>query len=303
MLTYKPFGKRVPDTQYRKLLERIKREGESVLPQHGEEARMVIGHQMDFDLANGFPIATERDLVSGGKRSGFNQALGELFAFLHGVHTLIDLEQFGCYWWRPDITDEKCRKRGLEPGDLGPGSYGPAWCSFPTNGGTPFNQIIHVVEQIRELPHLRTHFITPWIPQYIGRGKGKTQKVVVAPCHGWVHVFVNPREGTLSLHHLQRSADTPVGLVFNIIQYAALACMLAQVTGYRANRLVYTISDAHIYEKQLPDVEEILATQPKPFPTVLIDKDVRDILDFRQDHFVVTDYFPQLPRRVIWTPR
>ncbi|MBI3956890.1 MAG: thymidylate synthase [Candidatus Kerfeldbacteria bacterium] len=303
-MLYWPFNDRRPDRQYRDLLSRILLEGRRVQTQQNEPALRVIGHQMRFDLANGFPIVTERDLVSApeGKQSQFAMAIAELCAFLNGAQTLTQMQAFGCGWWKPWVTAEKCARRGLEPGDLGPGSYGAAFRRFPTAEGEPFDQMTHLVEQIRELPHLRTHVISPWIPQYIGRGKGKTQKVVVAPCHGWVHVFVDEEQETLSLHHFQRSADAPVGLVFNLIQYAALTLMLAQVTGYRAEELVFTLSDAHIYRDQRQDVEEMLETTPRRFPTVTLDPSVSDLFAFRPQHFTVSDYEPSLERRMIWTP-
>ena len=300
LVEYKPFLERKPDRQYRELLIRIKNEGVRVMPQQEEEAIMILGHQMRFSLNNGFPMVTERDLFS--IPSQFKMAIAELCAFLNGARTLEEMKKFGCGWWSRWVTPEKCAKRGLKPGDLGPGSYGPAFHDFPTADGKTFNQINHLVEQIRELPQLRTHFVSPWIPQYIGRGKNKVQKVVVAPCHGWIHVAVFPNTGELSLHHYQRSADSPVGLVFNLIQYAALTLMLAQVTNYQAKELVYTISDAHIFLKQMEDVNELLATEPRPFPTVIINPNVKNIFDFRPEDFVVRDYHPSLPRRVIWTP-
>lgn len=301
MITYKPFSQRKPDSQYRQLLWLIKENGEAVETQQEHPALCLFGHQMRFRLDNGFPIITERDLVSGTK-SILCQSLGELFAFLHGARTQKELEQFGCWWWKDWVTPEKCVKRGLKPEDLGDGSYGAAWVHFPTKDGAEFNQIQHLVEQIRELPHLRTHFVSPWIPQYIGRGKGKTQKVVVAPCHGWFHVRINPAAGELSLHHFQRSADVAVGLACNLIEYAALTLMLAQVTGYKAKELVYTLSDAHIYFGQLNDVCDMLTTEPQPLPTVTVNPEVKNLLDFRQQDFLVQDYKPQLSRRKIWTP-
>jgi len=304
MIQYKEFSKRKADTQYRDLLKRIKNEGQKVYSQQEENALMVFGHQMRFDLKNGFPVITERDLVSTekGRPSQFQLALGELCAFLNGARTLEEMKKFGCGWWSRWVTEKKCAKRGLEPGDLGPGSYGPAWRSFPTSEGEPFDQITHLIEQIREIPHLRTHIVTPWIPQYLGRGEGKQQKVVVVPCHGWFQVLVNTYTKELSLHHFQRSADVPVGLVFNLIQYAALTLMISQITGYKPVELVYTTSDTHIFLTQMVDVEEILQTKPQPFPTVTMDPDIKDIFAFRPEHFEVTDYKPQLPRRSIWTP-
>lgn len=301
MVIYKPAEERIPDIQYRQLLKKIRDEGETVETQQEHPAKRIIGHQMRFNLENGFPIITERDLASGNK-SVFSQSLGELFAFLHGAKTQKELERFGCYWWKDWVTTEKCAKRELPEGNLGHGSYGAAWHDFPTADGGSFNQIQHLVEQVNELPHLRTHFVSPWIPQYIGRGKGKIQKVVVAPCHGWIHVLVNIATNELTLHHFQRSADVPVGLVCNLIEYAALTLMLSQVTSYKAKELVYTISDAHIYLGQMNDVDKILVAQPQIFPTVQLDPNVKNLLDFRQEHFTITGYQPQLTRRKIWTP-
>ncbi len=291
------------DTQYRELLFRILNEGVKVDSHQGEPAFRVVGHMMRFNLSNGFPIITERDLCSSkdGIHSIFYQALGELFAFLHGAHTQKQLESFGCLWWKRWVTEEKCAKRGLESGDLGPGSYGPAWTAFPTAEGSSFNQITHLIEQIKELPHLSTHYVSPWIPQYIGRGKGKQQKVVVAPCHGWIHVLTDQKK-RLTLFHSQRSADVPVGLVANLIQYAALTMMIAQVTGYIPHELVYCISNAHIFEMQIKAVEEMLMTSPSILPTVTIDPGVTSLLDFRQNHFKVSNYNPRLPSHIIRTP-
>lgn len=304
VVDYTSFDLRVPDIQYRSLLHRIKASGRVVMPQQGEEARCVVGHQMHFRLRDGFPLITERDLLTttAGKPSQFALAIAELVAFLNGAQTLDEMRGYGCGWWSRWVTAEKCAKRGLPPGDLGPGSYGPAWRRFPTAEGQPFDQITHLLEQMRELPHLRTHFVSPWIPQYIGRGQGKQQRVVVAPCHGWLHTIINQDRRELTLHHFQRSADAPVGLVFNLIQYAALTMMLAQVLGLTAHELVYTISDAHIYAKQLPDVDDLLATEPHRFPTVTLDPTITDLFAFRPEHFIVADYYPQLPPRKIWTP-
>jgi thymidylate synthase len=127
----------------------------------------------------------------------------------------------------------------------------------------------------------------------------------VAPCHGWVHIHINPDLGTLSLHHFQRSADAPVGLVFNLIQYAALTMMLAQVLGYRAHTLVYTTSDTHIYRRQMDDVLTLTSVQPQALPTVTFTEEgsqVRDLFAFRPQHFTVADYVPQNGRMKIWTP-
>lgn len=301
---YRHYDAREPDAQYARLLHRIRESGEEVFPQQEEAALQLIAPQLRFDLENGFPIITERDLVTPGKSGSsiFTGAIGELAAFLNGEHTQEGLERYGVRWWKRWVTPEKCAKRGLPPGDLGPGSYGCAFRAFPTLEGKPFDQITNVIEQIQELPHLRTHFVSPWIPQYLYRGKGKQQKVVVVPCHGWFHIFAHPDTRYMDMHHVQRAGDVPVGVVANFIQYAALLMMIAQVTGYTARTLYYTISDAHIYEKQLPSVATLLNAEPQRLPTVHLDPDVTDIFAFRASHFSVADYHPQNERMEIWTP-
>lgn len=292
----KTTDQRTPDSQYREALARIMEHGREVKPIHGEKARMIAGLQMRFDLENGFPLITERDLsklMKGG--------LSEHFAFLHGARTQAELEQWGCKWWNKWVTPEKCAIFGLEPGDLGPGSYGPAWTAFPTAEGKPFNQIIEVMRQLKERPYLRTHVITPWIPQYTIQHSDLTRKVVVAPCHGYLHILAYPETKEISVHHFQRSGDMPVGVPFNMIQYAAFTLMVAQIMGYTARELVYTISDAHIYESQYEHVKELLSREPKRLPTVTLDPSITNILDFRPEHFTLSDYDPH-PAMTIPTP-
>ncbi|HEV8353272.1 MAG TPA: thymidylate synthase [bacterium] len=305
-MDYLPFAQRTPDTQYRDLLLRILTMGEEVVTEHGTAALKIIGHQMRFRLDNGFPVVTERDVVStaksGSRPSPFHQALGEFCAFLNGAQTQRELEAFGCFWWDRWVTADAAGPFGLEPGDLGPGSYGAAFRRYPAPGGGTFDQLTHLLEQIRSRPDARHHELSPWIPPYVLAANGQARRAIVPPCHGWVHVHVNSRTGDLVLTHRQRSADAPVGLVFNLIHYAAFALMLERVTGYRARELVYWIDDAHIYLGQVEDVRAMLATEPQRFPTVALDPDVTDLFAFRAHHFAVTDYHPRLPRRRIQTP-
>lgn len=304
MVAYKPFHERTPDTQYRDLLARILEMGEEVPTRQGVPALRLVGHLMRFPLENGFPVITERDLVSTPKTrpSPFHQALGEICAFLNGAQTQRELEEYGCFWWADWVTAEECAKFGLPPGDLGPASYGAAFRRFPTAEGAPFDQVAQLIEQIKTHPHVRHHELTPWIPQYLLQSNGRRRQAVVPPCHGWVHVHVNPHTGTLVLSHRQRSADAPVGLVFNLIHYAALTLMIGRVTGYAPKELVYFIDDAHIYLNQIEDVQAMLATEPQRLPTVHLDPTVTSIFAFRPQHFAATDYHPQLGRRRIPTP-
>lgn len=302
MIQCKPYIERTPDTQYRELLRYIIDSGEEVTTKHGVKAKKIVGHLLRFDLRNGFPIITERNIVSPFKKSTkppeWQQALGELCAFLNGAQTQTDLEKFGCYWWEQWVTEEQNARRGLESGDLGPASYGAAFRRFPSADG-PFDQIAALVRQIREDPTNRYHEINPWIPQYLLR---PDRKAAVPPCHGWFHVHINVDRGTLTLSHRQRSADAPVGLVFNLIHYAALTMMIGQVTGYIPATLVYILDDVHIYLNQIEAVEQMLAeTKPGRFPSVHVDPSVTDIFAFRREHFSVEDYHPG-PKRRIPTP-
>ncbi len=282
----KPFEERSPDTQYRDRLAYILEHGERVTSQQGVDALTVIAPPpMRFKLENGFPMITERSVKGFWKGS-----IGEICAFINGARTLEQLESFGCKFWTPWGTPEKAAKRGLEIGDLGPGSYGAAFHDFPTLDGSGYNQVKNIVEQMIEFPHLRTHFISPWIPQYIIRGSGKQQKVVVVPCHGWIHLRII--DNKLTLHMFQRSADFPVGVPSNMIQYAALLMMLAHVTKTEPYAFVHSFSDAHIYVDQVDTVKELLTREPKRFPTVEMVTPKEDIFAFRSDDFALSDYDP-----------
>lgn len=291
---YLPYNKRRADNQYQNLLKEILEKGlrEEKTQLVNKENKPVgaislFGSKpMVFNLENGFPMITERSMAS-----FWREPIGEIFAFINGAHTQRQLEEFGCHWWKAWVTEKKCSKRGLETGDLGPGSYGTAFHDFPTKEGQPFNQFQHLVEQIREFPHLRTHMITPFIPQYIVRGKDKTQKVVVVPCHGLIHVRIIDKKLTLTM--VQRSGDVPIGVPSNMIQYAALTLALAHVTGYQPYQYVHTILDAHIYEDQVSLVKELISQRPKKFPTVRITNPPNNIFSFRKENFALWDYHPR----------
>ena len=287
-MRYLPPGAREPDSQYRQILERIVASGAAVPTRQGPAALTLMQQTMRFDLPNGFPVITERSV-----KSFWRKPIGELCAFINGATTLDELADFGCDWWGAWATPQKTSSRGLPPGHLGPGSYGGAFRHFPAADGSEFDQFAHLVEQITELPNDRTHFVSPWIPQYQVRGRGKTPRTTIAPCHGWVHVRVIG--GNLHLHMFQRSGDVPVGVPANMIQYAALLLMLEQLTGITAAAYYHTISDAHIYEDQMDSVMVMLGRQARRLPTVGLTEEgakVNDIHDFRAEHFELSDYEP-----------
>lgn len=297
---------RAPDRQYHELLQRLHEMGHVALSGMDEGSRELLGHMMRFDLRNGFPLITERDLTRGttqdiisnyesnpGKRlvaGAVKQGLAEIIGFINGARTQEELESYGCKFWRPWTTDEaKAKKRGLELGDLGPGSYGAAFHDFPYDD-TTFDQYAAMIEQIKARPELRTHIISPFIPPYISRAPGRTQKVLVVPCHGLQHYNIDTVNKEISLVHWQRSADVPIGLPFNMVHYGALLMMVGQVTGYTPKELVFQISNAHIYDQHDEHVKELLTREPMAFPRLTIDPGVKRLEDFRVEHFWIEDY-------------
>lgn len=290
-----PFEDRVIDTQYRDLLAKIMDDGEKITnPWHGEECRVLYGQQMRFDISNGMPVITERDM------SGplFGGALGEHIAFLNGARTHKELSLYGCKWWSRWVTKEKCAVFRLKEGDLGHGSYGVAWTKFPTPDGGTFNQIDGVIKQMRDFPFAFGHRITNWMPSEVLGWADRKRSTVVAPCHGDVSFFINVEKGELTLLHDQRSADVPVGLTFNMIQYTALGMMVAQVLGYNFTKLIYNIRNAHIYEQQYESVKELLSREPRFLPAMTLDPDVKDIFSFRPEHFGLEDYHPHSKMKI-----
>lgn len=280
---YKPLGKRVPDTQYQDRLRHILKHGilAKDTPQ-GVGALTCFGTlpQMIFDLSNGVPLITDR------KISFWKKAVAEIIAFINGARTIDEIKSYGCDFW--EDYRGKGTGIGLTPNDMGPGSYGPAFHDFEIPGGGTLNQFEQLIEQIQKYPGMRTHLITPWKPYYTARGEDR--KVIVAPCHGWLHFRV--LDGKLHMQMNQRSADMPIGVPSNMIQYSALFLMVCQVTGYAPGNYIHSFSDAHIYEDQVEKVRELVERKPAPFPVLRLDSSVKNLFDFRVYHFLIEEYEP-----------
>src|SRR3954447_3645508 len=291
MPRYLPFEERRPSSEYQNMLRTIRESGVRVETKQGEGALALAGCSMRFPMAHGAAVITERSI------KGFvGKAIGELCAFINGARTLDELAAFGCDWWGPWATREKTESRGLEPGDLGPGSYGHAFRNFTTDldGGDPgFDQLPHLVKKLRDLPMDRTALLSPWIPQANHRAAGVKSRNTIAPCHGWVHFLVFGDK--LHVVHNQRSGDTPIGVPSNMAQYTALGLMVEQLTGCEFVEYVHWIQYGHIYANQLPHVDEMLTREPRRLPTLTLNdagRAVTDIHDFRAEHFELADYDP-----------
>ncbi|MFW5887749.1 MAG: thymidylate synthase [Bacteriovoracia bacterium] len=304
MIEYKQYDKRTPDNQYNDLLKQIRETGKDKVPIHArldenkgtghQNSKEITGAMLSYNMANGFPILTCRNL-----QKVFKGAVGEIIAFLNGARTLDDLEKNGCpkIFWESWVTKEKCKHFGLEEGDLGSGSYGASLANFQTRNGSEFNQVDAVLKQMQKLPFLRTHILTTWNPPHSmgDEDQGVKREVVVAPCHGnFVHFVLFDDQKELEMTHTQRSADVPVGLQINIMEWAALGMMVAHLLGYKFTKYTHFLSNPHYYDIQDESVSEILSREVRPFPTVKLEpnRKVERLQDFRPDDFVIEDYNP-----------
>ncbi|OGB73769.1 thymidylate synthase [candidate division Kazan bacterium RIFCSPHIGHO2_01_FULL_44_14] len=310
---YLPYEQRQPNIQLELIGERVL-DGENSWREdspQGFDTIKTVGVQLRFAMEQGFPISTARDMLAPIMRGEqtlpniFEQAIGEWAAFANGAHTTAKFEKFGCYWWDRFLPGDRTAFVGLLEGDNGAGSYGPAFTNFPTHEGVGFDQLTGVIEQMKKFPSLRNHLVSPWIAPYAFRGK--SQKVLVAPCHGWMHFMINTKEGALTMHHIQRSGDLFVGVQgCNIPQYAVVGLVVANILGLKFKELVYTISDAHVYDykDQIKKVRKIIKrakTNARAFPTVWLQRNFTALAEMRPEHFHVEDYNPH-PKMLVPTP-
>jgi len=257
---------------YLDLLQRILDDGAEKGDRTGTGTRSVFGHQMRFDLREGFPLVTTKKVHT---RSVF----AELLWFLRGDTNVKWLQDRGVSIW-----DEWADADG----DLGP-VYGYQWRSWPTPTGEHVDQIAQVVENLRRDPDSRRHIVSAWnvadIPQ-----------MALAPCHALFQFYVAPDPdggpGRLSCQLYQRSADVFLGVPFNIASYALLTHMVAQVTGLRVRDFVHTLGDAHLYRNHLDHARLQLTREPRPLPTLRLDPSVTELDAFDLEHIAVEGYDP-----------
>jgi len=268
--------------QYLDLLRRILEEGRSRPDRTGTGTLGVFGHQMRFDLRAGFPLLTTKKLH-------LKSIIHELIWFLSGDTDVGTLQGAGVRIWNEWATAEQTARFGRRPGDLGP-VYGHQWRNF---GATPkpdgtyatdgVDQIRRAVALIRGEPHSRRILVTGWNPR-------EADQVALPPCHTLFQLYV--QDGELSCQLYQRSADVFLGVPFNIASYALLTLMMAQVTDLRPGDFVHTFGDAHLYRNHVEQARLQLTREPKALPRLLLDPDVRDLFDFRHEHFRLEGYEP-----------
>jgi thymidylate synthase len=252
--------------QYLELMRRVRQDGVRKTDRTGTGTLSIFGHQMRFDLADGFPLVTT-------KRLHVKSIIHELIWFLSGDTNTAYLKANGVSIW-----DEWADERG----DLGP-VYGKQWRSWSAPGGRTIDQIAQVVETLRTDPDSRRMIVSAWNPADI-------PAMALAPCHCLFQFYVG--EGRLSCQLYQRSADVFIGVPFNIASYALLTIMMAQVAGLEPGEFVHTFGDAHLYLNHLEQAEEQLKRSPRPLPRMEINKAVRSISDFTFDDFTLRGYDP-----------
>lgn len=252
--------------QYLELLNRILNEGTRKSDRTGTGTLSVFGHQMRFDMAEGFPLLTTKKLH-------LKSIIYELLWFLRGDTNVKYLHDHGVRIW-DEWADEN--------GELGP-IYGHEWRSWPDYQGGTIDQIANVVDQIRRAPDSRRMIVSAW-------NVAEVDSMALPPCHTMFQFYV--AEGRLSLQLYQRSADTFLGVPFNIASYALLLQMMAQVTGLQPGEFIHTTGDTHLYLNHLDQARLQLTRPPRKLPRMVINPDVKSIFDFTYEDFRLEGYDP-----------
>ncbi|MEX6505133.1 thymidylate synthase [Jiella sp. M17.18] len=250
--------------QYLDLLQLVLDTGAVKSDRTGTGTRSVFGHQMRFDLSDGFPLLTTKKLH-------IRSIVHELLWFLKGDTNIAYLRENGVRIW-DEWADEN--------GDLGP-VYGAQWRSWPDYHGGHIDQIANVVRQIRTNPNSRRLIVSAWNPALV-------DEMALPPCHCLFQFYV--ADGKLSCQLYQRSADIFLGVPFNIASYALLTAMVAQVTGLKAGDFVHTLGDAHLYADHLDQARLQLTRQPLNLPRLVLNPAVDDLFAFRFEDIAVEDY-------------
>lgn len=252
--------------QYHDLLRKILAEGVERADRTGTGTISIFGHQMRFDLSQGFPVVTTKKLH-------LRSIIHELLWFLKGDTNIKYLKDNGVSIW-DEWADEN--------GDLGP-VYGYQWRSWPTPNGGSIDQISKVIEQIKTNPYSRRHLVVAYNPADV-------DKMALPPCHAFFQFYVS--EGKLSCQLYQRSADVFLGVPFNIASYALLTMMVAQVTGLVPREFIHTFGDAHLYLNHIEQAKLQLTRDFRPLPRMILNQNVKNIFDFKYEDFQLVGYDP-----------
>ncbi|MBS7326117.1 MAG: thymidylate synthase [Thiopseudomonas sp.] len=250
--------------QYLDLMRHVRDHGTDKADRTGTGTRSIFGHQMRFDLADGFPLVTT-------KKCHLRSIIHELLWFLQGDTNIKYLQDNGVRIW-DEWADEN--------GDLGP-VYGYQWRNWPAPNGESIDQISKLVQMIKTNPDSRRLIVSAWNPALV-------DDMALPPCHALFQFYV--ANGKLSCQLYQRSADIFLGVPFNIASYALLTMMLAQVCDLELGEFIWSGGDCHLYSNHMEQVEEQLSREPFPLPTMKINPEVKDVFAFRFEDFELCDY-------------
>ena len=297
--------------QYLALLQDIKDNGVVKTDRTGTGTKSVFGRQVRYDLADGFPAVTTKKLY-------FNSVVHELLWFLQGAGNIEYLAQNNVHIWDewpfkayleknnlpvPEVNSKEWKTQmkafidrvatdhdfAVKWGDLGP-VYGVQWRKWPDGNGGHIDQISNVIDTIKRNPDSRRIIVSAWnvaeIPEIVEIGG-------LPPCHSLFQFNVS--DGKLDLHLYQRSADTFLGVPFNIASYSLLLAMIAQVTGLRAGEFIHTLADTHLYLNHTEQVDEQLSRTPKELPTLWLNPNIKSIDDFTFEDIRLENYDPHPP--------
>ncbi len=302
-------NKRHPEYQYLDLLKDIMDNGfEKHEFNSGIAIRSVFGRMMRFDLSKGFPLLTTKKVFMRG-------IIHELLWFLHGETNIKYLVDNDVHIWdewpykeykkkmeKGEVTvmtqDEFINKIKNEAdfakewGELGP-VYGRQWRKWKASDGREIDQLAWAIEKTKKYPDRKHVVVSAWNPEYVYEMALPGASMAIPPCHTLFNI--NVTNGKLSLLLYQRSADTFLGVPFNIASYSLLTMILAQVCGYEAGEFVHMLGDTHIYGNHYEQVKEQMSREPRPFPTIKINPEVKNIDDFKFEDFTLENYDPHPP--------
>ena len=262
--------------QYHDLIKHVVATGTEKHDRTGTGTKSVFGHQMRFDLGEGFPMVTTKKLH-------LKSIIYELLWFLNGDTNIQYLQENGVRIWN-EWADEN--------GDLGP-VYGHQWRNWNSE---EIDQISDVIKTLKNNPDSRRMMVSAWNPSVMpDTSKPFAEnvangKAALPPCHAFFQFYV--ADGKLSCQLYQRSADIFLGVPFNIASYALFTMMMAQVCGYQAGDFIHTFGDAHIYNNHMEQIELQLSREPRPLPKMILNPEVKDIFGFKFDDFTLVDYNP-----------
>lgn len=252
--------------QYLSLLDHVITNGSIKSDRTGTGTRSLFGHQMRFDLSEGFPLLTT-------KKVHLKSIIYELLWFIKGDTNIKYLNDHGVTIW-----DEWADSNG----ELGP-VYGSQWRSWPGHNGQSIDQLSNLINGIKQNPDSRRHIVSAWNP-------AEVDKMALPPCHALFQFYVS--EGRLSCQLYQRSADLFLGVPFNIASYSLLTLMIAQACNLKAGEFIHTLGDVHVYSNHIEQAKLQLQREPRALPTMVLDPSITSIFDFDYSHFSLRGYDP-----------